>query len=267
MSKLVDRQPDASDYAAAVERVEEMTRLHARAQRRKSLLIFGPAGVGKTRLLQEFAKTHPFALYVRDTSSPRELVLALVAGLSNLPRKDLRLTKDPHALSTSSLKGVVHRALDNLPCMMILDHLSGPSRVLTHMIKQLNYYDRTPVIFVARTPHMEDIGTLQPLCADRSEQVEVKNFPPLIAMEFAHKEADKGGLWASNLDEALHSIVESSEGNPGGILQMLRMAHLPRYRLDDQIKVHVLYLDYRMGRVGGTSPASMKSASSKMLAT
>lgn len=250
MSKLVDRQPNASDYAAAVERVEETARLQARAQRRKSLLIFGPAGVGKTRLLEGFAKTQPLALYVRDTSSPRELALTLLAGLSNLPGEDLRLRKDPQTLSTSSLKGVVHRALDNLPCMMILDHLSAPSRVLTHMIKELNYYDRTPVFFAARTPHMEDIGTLQPLCADRSEQVEMKNLPSPIAMEFAHREADKSELWASNLEEALHSIVNWSEGNPGGILQMLRMAQLPRYRLEDQIKAHVLYLDYRMGRSG-----------------
>lgn len=111
---------------------------------------------------------------------------------------------------------------------------------------------------------MEDIGTLQPLCADRSEQVEVKNFPPSIAMEFAHQEADRAALWGCNLDEALHSIVEWSEGNPGGILQMLRMAQLPKYRLDDQIKVHVLYLDYRMGRSGGTS---MTAASPKAFAT
>lgn len=154
MSKLVDRQPDASDYAAAVERAEEMARFHARARARKSLLIFGPPGVGKTRLLQEFAKIQPFALCVRDTSSPRELALGLVAGLSKVPSKDLRLPRDPEALSTSSLKGMVHRALDTLPSLMILDQLSGPSRVLTHMIKDLNYYDRTPVFFVARTPHM-----------------------------------------------------------------------------------------------------------------
>jgi len=39
-----------------------MTRLQAQAQRRKSILIFGPEGVGKTRLLESFVKTQPFAL-------------------------------------------------------------------------------------------------------------------------------------------------------------------------------------------------------------
>jgi hypothetical protein len=95
---------------------------------------------------------------------------------------------------------------------------------------------------------MEDIGTLQPMCADRSERLEIRNFGPAVALEFAKREAERTGLRASNLDSALHSLVEWSEGNPGSILQMLKMADLPRYRMGDQIKAHVLYLDFRMGR-------------------
>jgi hypothetical protein len=95
---------------------------------------------------------------------------------------------------------------------------------------------------------MEDIGNLQPMCADRSERLEIRNLSPAVALEFAKREADSRSLWASNLEVALHSLVEWSEGNPGSILQMLQMADLPRYRMGDQLKVHVLYLDYRMGR-------------------
>ena len=29
---------------------------------------------------------------------------------------------------------------------------------------------------------------------------------------------------------------------------MIKMAQFPKYRTGDQIKAHVLYLDYRMGR-------------------
>jgi hypothetical protein len=28
----------------------------------------------------------------------------------------------------------------------------------------------------------------------------------------------------------------------------MKMAHQPQYRVGDQIKAHILYLDYRMGR-------------------
>jgi hypothetical protein len=42
--------------------------------------------------------------------------------------------------------------------------------------------------------------------------------------------------------------VQLSGGNPGSILGMLHMASRAQYRVEDQIKFHVLYLDYRMGR-------------------
>jgi hypothetical protein len=95
---------------------------------------------------------------------------------------------------------------------------------------------------------MEDIGALRPLCALKSERIELENLPQKIALEFAMRDAERIKLWASNLDSILPSLVEWSDGNPGAILQMLKMAHLPQYRVGDQIKAHILYLDYRMGR-------------------
>jgi hypothetical protein len=162
--------------------------------------------------------------------------------------KDAKFPGNIEKLSTSSLKGVANRILDTQPFLMVLDHLDGPSRISTGIIKDLHYYGRTPVIFASRSPHMEDIGTLQPLCSDRSERIELKNWPQNIALEFAQREAERSALCASNLESALHSLVEWSDGNPAAILNMLKMAHLSQYRTGDQIKAHTLYLDYRMGR-------------------
>lgn len=248
MPELTLLSAPSAQYLTAINRVEEMARLQAQAHKRKSMLIFGPECVGKTRLLKSFLETQPFALYVGQPQSPRNVMLALVEGLRSFSKRDLRLPENENPLSTSSLKGIVQRALDQYPFLLVIDHLSGPSRVVTSMIKEMNYYGRTPVFFAARTQHMEDIGTLQPMCADRSERVEVKNLSPSIALEFAQREVEKTQLWASNLDQALHSLVEWSEGNPGSILYMIKMAHLPKYRMGDQIKANVLYLDYRMGR-------------------
>ena|ERR1039458_5470786 len=239
--------PDAQ-YLAAVDRTEELARLRAQAQKRKSMLVFGPEGVGKTRLLLTFVQNQPFALYVSPIRSPRDLMMALIQDLRRLDKRELRLPSNANSLSTSSLKGIVQRALAEFPVMLVLDHLAGPSRVVTGIIKEFSDYGRRPIYFAARTPHMEDIGTLQPMCADRSERLEIRNFGPAVALEFAKREAERTGLWASNLDSALHSLVEWSDGNPGSILQMLKMADLPRYRMGDQIKAHVLYLDFRMGR-------------------
>jgi hypothetical protein len=237
-----------AQYLAAVDRTNELARLSAQAQKRKSMLVFGPEGAGKTRLLLTFVHNQPFALYVPQIRSPRDLMMALIQDLRRLDKRELRLPANARSLSTSSLKGIVQSALAEFPAMLVLDHLAGPSRVVTGIIKELGDYGRRPIYFAARTPHMEDIGTLQPMCADRSERLEIRNFPPAVALEFAKRKAERTGLWAPNLDSALRSLVEWSEGNPGSILQMLKMADLPRYRMGDQIKAHVLYLDYRIGR-------------------
>ncbi len=235
------------EYLSCVEREEELERLQGQAKARKSMLVYGPSGVGKSRLLQAFVESQPLALYVPQMRSPREMLLALLDGLKTAKAR-IPMPSNIGILSSSSLKGIADRALDTGSFIMVLDHLDGPSRVVTGMIKDLHYFGRTPVIFASRSPHMEDIGTLQPLCALKSERVEVKNWPQPIALEFARREAQKARLQASNLDSVLPSLVEWSDGNPGAILQMIKMANMPRYRIEDQIKAHILYVDYRMGR-------------------
>jgi hypothetical protein len=197
--------------------------------------------------LQTFVEGQPLALYVAQMRSPREFLLALLHALHSADA-GIRIPGNIDALSSSSLKGIVNRALDTGPFLMVLDHLDAPSRVVTGMIKDLVYYGRTPLIFASRSPHMEDIGALRPLCALKSERIEIENLPQKIALEFAMRNAEKIQLWASNLESILSSIVEWSDGNPGAILHMLKMAQLPQYRVGDQIKSHILYIDYRMGR-------------------
>ena len=235
------------EYLSCVEREEELGRLRNQAKIRKSMLVYGPEGVGKSRLLRTFVDGQPLALYVAQMKSPREFLLALLDALHSVDER-IRVPGNISDLSSSSLKGIVNRALDTRPFLMVLDHLDAPSRVVTGMIKDLNYYGRTPVIFASRSPHMEDIGALRPLCALKSERIELENLPQKVALEFAMRDAERIKLWASNLDSILPSLVEWSDGNPGAILQMLKMAHLPQYRVGDQIKAHILYLDYRMGR-------------------
>lgn len=235
------------DYSFCVEREEELERLQDQAKARKSLLIFGPSGVGKTRLLQTFVARYPLALYVPQMRSPRDMLHALLECLHAADSR-IKLPPSSNSLSSSSLKGIVHRALDTAPFLMVLDHLDGPSRVVTGTVKDLHYFGRTPVIFASRSPHMEDIGALQPLCALKSERVEMKNLPHHFALEFAQQEADKAQLSASNLGSVLPSLVEWSDGNPGAIIQMIKMARLPQYQVGDQIKAHILYVDFRMGR-------------------
>ena len=235
------------EYIKAVDRTVELERLITRARERKHLLVFGPEGVGKTRLLQEFARIEPLALYVPQSKSPHDLLLSLVDTLrTKLGARSL--PSNTASMSTGGLKATVDRALNAKPFLLVVDHVQSPSRVIAKIVKELGYYGRTPIFLGARSSHMEDVGALQALSYDKKERLEMMNWPPDIALEFAHREAERLNLSASNLDAALQSIVQLGGGNPGGILGMLKMASRSQYRIDDQIKFHILYLDYRMGR-------------------
>jgi hypothetical protein len=235
------------EYFDAVERTEELARLREQARVRKSMLLFGPEGVGKSRLLRAFCANQQSALFVASSRSPREFLLELLEAMRPTCRAE-SIPRQVAGLSATSLKGIAHRSLDSAPYLIVIDHLSGPSRVLTGIIKDLHYYGRTPIFFAARSPHMEDIGALQPLCALKTERIELKNWPQPVALEFARRHAETIRLGATNLESAIHSFVEWSDGNPQSIVRLLGMANLPRYRMDDQIKAHILYVDYRMGR-------------------
>lgn len=160
--------------------------------------------------------------------------------LNDSQQRRLRVTCQYIDKLLSEIEHVLHSASSQSPFPRYVSDLT-PARA--RVIE-----DHTPVIFASRSPHMEDIGTLRPLCADKSERLELKNWPPQIALEFARRSAERSQLWASNLEAVLPSFVEWSDGNPGSILHMLKMAHLPQYRVGEQIKAHILYVDYRMGR-------------------
>jgi hypothetical protein len=71
-------------------------------------------------------------------------------------------------------------------------------RVVTGIVEDIHYYGRTPVIFASRSPHMEDIGALRPLCANKSERLELKNWPLHIALKLAQRAAERTQVWAGN---------------------------------------------------------------------
>jgi hypothetical protein len=118
----LDRTVDPQQYLAAVQRTEELAQLSTQVQKRKSMLVHGPEAVGKTRLLQAFVKTQPFALYVPKVQLPRDMLLALVSELRSHVKAGVVLPGDPTSLSSASLKGVVQRALEQFPFAMAEDH-------------------------------------------------------------------------------------------------------------------------------------------------
>ncbi len=242
----------ALDYASLFDRSEEFLRLKDIVlEKRRPMLVHGDEGAGKTRLLQRFAGLSKKILYVPHCDSPTDLLSGIIAAMqaAKVPKTALKMSRS----SLLSSRGVVQRVLDADNWILALDHVQGPSVALGHLVKELNYYNRTPVVFAGRSEHMEDIGTFRTFCTDRSSRLELKAWPNIAALEFTRQNANAIGLAAVNLEEALRGIAEMSKGYPGPILKMLRMAKDPAYRHNEQIKFHVVWLDYRLRGTGAIS--------------
>jgi hypothetical protein len=231
-------------------REEEMAVLRRRLAARKSFVLHGPSGSGKTFLLQQVIRDLPEVLYCPQAASPQLVVQSLALGLVELrdryTKSFLRNAQAVKLKSTISLRGIVLEAVRRGRYFVVLDHLQCPAAALSSDTRNMMFYGETPIVAVARSAHMEDLGFLTPMFALRAERMRLSNFSQREATQFAEVSAHRIDLWATNLPEFLARAVDLSQGSPGAILRMLRMAKLPQYRLNGYIKTTPIYIDFRL---------------------
>jgi hypothetical protein len=192
----------------------------------------------------------PNVLYCQAATSPQlvfqSLALALVASRDRFVRGWLRNPQAVKTKSAISLRGIVLNALRRGNYFVVLDHLHGPAAALSADTRDLMFYGGTPVVAVARSGHMEDLGFLTSFFALRAERMRLSNFALSQAVQFAQEVAQRIHLRATNLPEFLERVADLGQGSPGAIVRMLQMAALAKYRLGGHIKTAPLYIDFRL---------------------
>ena len=231
-------------------RDDERRSIREKLTKNRPFLIHGPAGVGKTLLLRSIIPEFPQLLYCENSATTLTIVRSLAQSLLRLRnRRTTTAFRDQDSIkakSAVSLKGIVMDALNEDKYCIVLDHLKRPSYSLASVVREIMGWGSTPVIAMARSSHMEDVGFLQPFYSDRSEKYEIRNFETSVAEQFARDTVRRAGLAAENMAEFVDKVLEFSGGNPGAILAMLEMAGYPKYRSDSHIKITPLYIDFRM---------------------
>lgn len=233
------------------ERGAELEQLRRKLGSRRSFLLHGPAGVGKTLLVTRLLDEFPSLLYCPNSSSSptifRDLAAMLARGGNPVAVRALGSTSEKlRSKSAVAVKGIVSDALQSRGYTIILDHCAFPSQGLASAIKEVAGWTKTPVMAIARSAHMEDAGFLLSMFPERGERMELKNLQLDKAAQFAHEMARRQQLAAENLSEFIERVAELSGGNPGSIISMIEMAHQPRYRSAEKIKITTLYVDFRI---------------------
>jgi GTPase SAR1 family protein len=230
----------------------ELEQLRQLVSRRRSFLLHGPAGVGKTLLLKQLVREVPEIVYCDESSSGQTVFRKLAARLLAKNNRHVLQACGTAGLnaindkSAVSIRGIVADALREASHWIVIDHLKSPSQSFAAALKDVCNSTATPLIAVARSAHMEDVGFLLPIFSDRSEKYAMRNFDSDRAKEFAVQTAQQMRLNAANRDEVIEKIVHYGKGNPGAIIAMLQMAVSPKYITQQHVKLSPLYIDFRL---------------------
>jgi hypothetical protein len=228
----------------------EVQRLSAVLHRKnESLLIVGPMGCGKTRLISEALRIHGNSLYIAWQPTLHGLLVAIArvliaAGNRSFldrampgPDKEAWLSKQ----SSIHLKGLLWSALEHAPVVLILDGVAGAGFPTYRFLQRIYHTPGMTVIAAARDAVA--MGALSRLFWDPRHVLNVPALNDRDAAQLFNVAADHFRLRDLDLEEFREKVLENAGGNPGLIIEMCRLATQPQYLAGRYVKFGPLCID------------------------
>lgn len=223
---------------AMVGRRDERKALLSALKLRQSRLMVGPAGIGKTRLLEEYVSgSEQPVVWVEQ---PPVLHHLLVCMAEQLGCRSARYSSAARATSIH-LKPLVLNALRANPASVILENLESRDPRMYRFLQELYYVPGVSLMVTARS--MDRIGYVRKLLWDPREKIVMKPLSRRESMQLFEEAARMFRLESFDLDDFRTKVIEAAHGNPGKIIAMCRLATEPQYRSGQHIKFLPLRMD------------------------
>jgi len=228
---------------------KEQQRLSTAFGNCESLLILGPRGCGKTRLIKESLRDRQSCLCVAWEPTLHGLLLAMARLLIAAGHSALLGRAKPgidraawiSRQTSIHLRGLLWTALEQMPVPLVLDGITGAGFPTYRFLQRIYHTPGMTILATARdAPGM---GALNRLFWDPRH---IMNIAPLSERE-AGRLFDLAvahfNLRDLDLDEFREKALESAAGNPGLIIEMCRLATEAQYVAGRHVKFAPLRID------------------------
>jgi hypothetical protein len=199
------------------------------------LLLLGPQGSGKTRLIQEALPRNPHVRYIVWEPTLHALLISMARAMLADPEDRLAAHTSVH------LKGLLWTAIESSPTPMVVDGIAGAS-FPTYRFLQRIYHTRGMALFAASRDAVS-LGALARLFWNPAHALHVPPLHERDAEQLFDAAADRFQLRHLDLDEFRDKVLDSARGNPGQIIEMCRLAAQLQYHSGRYIKFSPLRID------------------------
>ncbi|HXE74051.1 MAG TPA: ATP-binding protein [Candidatus Xenobia bacterium] len=255
-----------------LDRVGEGARLRQLLRARKSVLLTGAAGAGKSALLAELRRqpqaADPKLVFTSGEGDPadrlRQAVLSLLTdrgsgklsawlGLAQgTSPREARAALERK--SAAAVRAKLTEALGESNYALVLDPAGFLSRGFYELLRDLNRTTETPLVLSARSAHMEDIGYATTFAWPREQRLELGPLPAAEAERLCDAEMAAWARQPANSETFRAHVLTYAAGNPGTLLGLLSLARRTEYWTGDQIKTHLLTVDFNLRGAAAVEP-------------
>jgi hypothetical protein len=219
-------------------REAELRALRAMLQRGRALLL-GPRGIGKTRLLEEAARQWPMRpVPVRGAHTLHPLLEQLLPQIAAGAGSAMQLRRLP----SQTLQARALEALHARPAWLVLDEPDFCDARCYRFLERVSWIDGCCIAAAAAS--RAQLGYLSRLLWDPREELTLGPLSRAASARLLEEAIRAFGLASLGpLDDFRRKALAASEGNPGRIVTLCRMAAQPQYWHGGRLLFAPLWID------------------------